>query len=312
MATPRPAPPLSGVRRAVKRALFASGHYARRLSQLAFPGAAVLCYHSIRGDHEPPLPFNELHVARSTFEGHCRLIAAQCQPISLADLRDARSGARTLPPRAVLVTFDDGYRGVLDYALPVLERYGIPAVVFSCAGPTMRGVHFWFDSVCRSAGECAVLEARSAPVAKWMALVHKNETAASPTDHHRPLTMDELNRLAASPLIEIGGHTMSHPTLALMSRDEQLREIAGCRDLLQEIVGKTPAAFAYPYGSSTLDYSPETAAAVQEAGFTLAFTTAQSFAGVEGSAYEIPRFVMLDSIDDAELAHRLAYSWWPA
>ena len=54
MATPQPAPLLSGIRRAVKRALFTSGYYGRHLSQLEFPGAAVLCYHSIRGDQEPP------------------------------------------------------------------------------------------------------------------------------------------------------------------------------------------------------------------------------------------------------------------
>jgi len=309
MATPQPAPPLSGMRRAVKRALFTSGYYGRHLSQLEFPGAAVLCYHSIRGDQEPPLPFNELHVTQSTFERHCELLAAHCHPISLTDLCDATSGARSLPPRAVLVTFDDGYRAVLDYALPVLERHNIPAVVFGCSDPITCGTHFWFDSVYRTAGECAVLEARSAPLATWAALVKANETPAAVADRHRPLTVDELKRLAASPLIDIGGHTMSHPTLALMSLEEQLREIAGCRNTLQQIVGTSMRAFAYPYGNLTLDYSPDTVSVVRRAGFALAFTTSQSFAGVDGNAYEIPRFVMLDSIDDVELAHRLSFSW---
>jgi peptidoglycan/xylan/chitin deacetylase (PgdA/CDA1 family) len=309
MATPRPAPPLSGIRRAVKRALFASGSYRRKFSQLEFPGAAVLCYHSIRGDEQAALPFNELHVARSTFEQHCRLIAEHCHPISLADLRDARSGARPLPPRAVLVTFDDGYRAVLDLALPVLERYRIPAVVFTCSGPVTRGMHFWFDSVCRTVGESAVLDGRSAPVSAWKALVTANETAAAASDQHRPLTVDELKRLAASPLIEIGGHTVSHPTLALMSHEDQQQEIAGCRGALRQIIGAPIDAFAYPYGVSTLDYSADTVCLVQRAGFSLGFTTGQSFAGVDCNAYEIPRFVMLDSIDEVELAHRLSYSW---
>jgi len=305
------APPLTRVRHAVKRVLLSSGYYARRLAQLEFPGVAVLCYHSVRGDNDGPLPFNELHVTRNTFEQHCQLIAAYCNPISLADLRAARSGARALPPRAVLVTFDDGYRAVLDLALPVLERYKVPAVVFCCSGPIIGGRHFWFDSVYRSGGEFAVLEARSAPVAEWLEFVAANEALASLSDLHRPLTVEELKHLGASPLIAIGGHTLSHPTLALMPVEDQQREVEGCRSVLTQLLGLPIDAFAYPYGASTRDYSPDTVSAVRRAGFDLGFTTAQTFAAVDCPAHEIPRFVMLDSIDDVELAHRLSFSWHP-
>jgi hypothetical protein len=48
---------------------------------------------------------------------------------------------------------------------------------------------------------------------------------------------------------------------------------------------------------------------VRGAGFDLGFTTEQGFAALDCPAYEIPRFVMLDSVDEVELAHRLSYSW---
>lgn len=310
MMADRPASPtLPVVRRVIKRALHKTGYYSRRLSQIRFPGVAVLCYHSVRGDGEAALPFNELHVAERTFERHCELLSTHCHPISLSDLRDARHGRRELPPRAVLVTFDDGYRALLDRALPILERYRIPAVVFGCAGPITRGTHFWFDSVCRAAGEAAVLEARCAPIDRWMGVVQSSDTPAPVSERHRPLTAEELRRLASSPFVDIGGHTVSHPTLALMSRAEQQREIEGCRGMLQEILGRSMEAFAYPYGSPGHDYSRDTVDVVRGAGFGLAFTTAQSFARLDCDAYEIPRFVMLDSIDEAELAHRLSVSW---
>lgn len=309
MATPSAAPRLMPVRRAVKRALFASGYYGRRLSHLTFPGVAVLCYHSVRADGDAPVPFNRLHVRESTFERHCEVIAAHCDPISLADLSDARRGVRVLPPRAVLVTFDDGYRAVLDRALPILERHRIPAIVFACLGPITRGTHFWFDSVCRTAGESAVLEARGAPIHTWTSVIRSSDTPAPVSDSHRPLTVGELRRLAASPLVDIGGHTVSHPTLALMSKDEQEREVDGCRGGLQDIVGTPMDAFAYPYGCPTHDYSQATIDVVKHAGFSMAFTTSQSFARVDCDAYQIPRFVMLDSIDEVELAHRLSFSW---
>src|SRR6266850_1794000 len=184
-----------------------------------------------------------------------------------------------------------------------------PAVVFGCSGPIVRGTHFWFDSVYQSAGEHAVLEARSAPVAEWTEFVTVNQLPASPSDRHRPLTVDELKRLAGNPLIEIGGHTLSHPTLALMSYAEQAREVEGCRTALEQLVGAPIGAFAYPYGVSTHDYSADTVSVVRGAGFDLGFTTKPGFAALDCPAYEIPRFVMLDSVDEVELAHRLSYSW---
>ena len=188
-------PPAASVRRAIKQSLFAIGYYHQRLSASAFPGIAVLCYHDICTSDDSTRT-SDLHVTTATFERHCRLIADACDPISLADFRAARQSGAVLPPRSVVVTFDDGYRGVLDHALPILERYGIPAAVFVAASPVLNGQHFWFDAMCRREGEAAVLKARALPYQKWRALVASIETTAGATESHRPLTSAELMRLA--------------------------------------------------------------------------------------------------------------------
>src|SRR5262245_6013186 len=303
------APPVvSSVRRAIKQSLFAVGYYHQRLSASAFPGVAVLCYHGVRISDDS-IPFSDLHVTKATFERHCRLIATACDPISLAELREARRTGRELRPRSVIVTFDDGYRGVLDHALPILERYGIPAVVFVSAAPVLDGRHFWFDALCRRQGETAVLKARGLPYHQWQALTEATAMALDETESHRPLTLMELERLAASPLIDIGAHTMTHPTLALAPVADQQREIAGCRAALERVLGKPVTAFAYPYGSLLEDYTSQTVSLVRDASFDLAFTTGASFAKLEGDPLQIPRFMMLDTVGDVELAHRLMFSW---
>jgi peptidoglycan/xylan/chitin deacetylase (PgdA/CDA1 family) len=309
MATRPDGPAFPGVRRAAKQLLFAAGYYRRRLLSLEFPGIAILCYHGVRRNDRESTPFKALHVTRQTFERHCRLLSETCNPISLDDLRAARAGVRALPPRPVLVTFDDGYRGVLDHALPALERYEVPAVVFVCAGPVFSGSCFWFDILWRLSGEAAVLEARRAAYSEWQALIAGVETSAPEFETHRPLTLTELEALAASPLIEIGGHTMTHPTLALTPIDDQYREIVECRRVLQEALTRPIDAFAYPYGSVGKDYTAATAAVVRQAGFGLAFTTEDAFATLDDDPFQIPRFMMLDSVDDVELAHRLSHSW---
>ncbi len=298
----------SRIRRAIKQSLFAVGYYHQRLSTAAFPGVAVLCYHGVRTSDDA-IPFSDLHVTKATFERHCRLIANACDPISLAEFREARRNGRELPPRSVIVTFDDGYRGVLDHALPILERHGIPAAVFVSAAPVLEGRHFWFDALCRRHGEAAVLKARALPYHEWRTLTEATATALYETESHRPLTPAELERLAASPLIEIGAHTMTHPTLALAPVEEQQREIAGCRAALERVLGTPVAAFAYPYGNLLEDYTSETVSRVRDARFDLAFTTGASFAMLECDPLQIPRFMMLAAVGDVELAHRLVHSW---
>jgi peptidoglycan/xylan/chitin deacetylase (PgdA/CDA1 family) len=299
---------LSSVRHAIKRSLFAVGYYHQRLSTSVFPGVAVLCYHGI-GTSDDSTRFSDLHVTEATFEGHCRLIADACDPISLAEFREVRQSGGVLPPRSVIVTFDDGYRGVLDDALPILERYGIPATVFVSAEPVLTGQHFWFDAMSRREGEAAVAKARALPYQQWRALVDSIETTAMETEWHRPFTRAELARLAASPLIEIGAHTMTHPTLALAPVKDQQREIAGCRTALERLLERPVTAFAYPYGNPFSDYTAETVSVVRQDRFDLAFTTGGSFATLECDPLQIPRFMMLDTVSEAELAHRLVHSW---
>lgn len=295
-------------RRAIKQSLFAVGYYHQRLSAAAFPGVAVLCYHGVRVSDDP-IPFGDLHVTKETFERHCHLISSACDPISLSELLEARRNGGELPPRSVIVTFDDGYRGVLDHALPILERYSIPAAVFVSASPVLDRRHFWFDALCRREGEAAVLKARALPYREWRALTDRTATALDETESHRPLTPAELQRLAASPLIEIGAHTMTHPTLALAPIEDQQREIAGCRTALERVLGRPVTAFAYPYGNVLEDYTPETVSLVRDARFDLALTTGASFARPDSDPFQIPRFMMLDTVGDAELAHRLVHSW---
>jgi hypothetical protein len=81
---------------------------------------------------------------------------------------------------------------------------------------------------------------------------------------------------------------------------------------LERVLGKPVNAFAYPYGNEFEDYTAESVNLVRDARFDLGFTTFESFATVEGDPFQIPRFMMLDTVGDVELAHRLVHSWHAA
>src|SRR5580765_2669306 len=204
----------------VKAGLLASGWYARRLERDSFPGVAVLCYHGIRpsASDAGDTPFAGLHVDAETFDAHCRLIAESCDPIDLATFSAAREGRGPLPPRPVLLTFDDGYRSVFELARPILRRYRIPAAIFVCSNPVRDQQLFWFDAIARKRGEAAVSDARAGGGAGWRELARRHATAADKGDPLAPMTRDQVAQLAAEGFA-IGAHTASHAPLAERSSD---------------------------------------------------------------------------------------------
>jgi peptidoglycan/xylan/chitin deacetylase (PgdA/CDA1 family) len=206
------------------------------------------------------------------------------------------------------VTFDDGYANWLTHALPVLERFDVPAVMFVCPDPVARGIRFWFDAVAAREGSAVVNTMKQLPYGEWRAAVARYETVAAPGDPHAPLAIEDVKALARSPLVEIGGHTLTHPILANASPAEQGEEIAGCARVLADWTGRAPKLFAYPNGRPGVDFSPDTVAQVR-ASFLDGFAIGEAFAHPERHVGEHRRFLMLDSISGGELAHRLAGAW---
>lgn len=149
------------------------------------------------------------------------------QGLSLKELLDAWEGGASLPPRPVVLTFDDAFGNFADHAAPVLRRLGFRATVFAVAG-YCGGRNDW---------------PTQPPVIPRMAL----------------LSLSDLRALADQGF-EVGAHTMTHPVLPALSRTEAGWEIAAARTTLEDGLGHAVTTFAYPYGQS----SPAIRAAVAD------------------------------------------------
>ena len=294
----------------VKQGLRTLGHYRRALSQETFPGVVVLCYHGVRPDGYAAggHPLDWLHVPASTFESHCRLIRECCDPISLDDWRAADAGKANLPKRPVLITFDDGYRGVVTRAMPILATYDLPAVVFVCTEPMETRRMLWFDAVVVRDGFDGLEAWKERPYAEWAEACAGTPCVAD-DDLRALMTPAELKVLADMKGIEIGGHTARHPILARGSAENQRREIEQNLQSIAQWTGRAVRAFAYPNGRPGIDYNADTLRILRNLNIDSAFTTRPAFARRDESALERSRFMLLDDASDAELAHRLTYSW---
>jgi peptidoglycan/xylan/chitin deacetylase (PgdA/CDA1 family) len=120
----------------------------------------------------------------------------------------------------------------------------------------------------------------------------------------RRLTDAEIESLAGGDLIEIGGHTVSHPRMSALTRDDQFEEIQRNRLFLGQLLGRSVTSFAYPYG----DYSRETLQIVSETGLQCACSTILGSVQSNTDPFQLPRRHVWDFNGD-EFASWLSQVW---
>lgn len=266
-------------------------------------------YHSISSRR--PDPWRNC-VDPERFAEQLALLHDRYRVMSLADLRGSLARHERLS-RAVVLTFDDGYRDNLLVAKPLLEQHGLPGTVFVTTGYVGLGRDFWWDDLlafCTQAGlENRPLweELHPLPQEERFDRLDAMWASAGATRPDPSLTLEsgELEQLVDDGLVSLGAHTVTHPHLASLPLSQQRAEIEGSAKYLADVVGHPIADFCYPHG----DFSPETVGLVREAGFEAACTV--RYASVTGRSrpLELPRVQVKDWDAEAlerELESRLA------
>ncbi|MBU6482631.1 MAG: polysaccharide deacetylase family protein [Nitrospirae bacterium] len=123
---------------------------------------------------------------------------------------------------------------------------------------------------------------------------------------HRALTPDEVRLLAQDGLVEVGSHTVEHPSLSALSVAGQRDEIRRSKIRLEEIVGHPVTSFAYPYGTRS-DYTAETVEIVREAGYDHACSNFEGLVRQGTDPCQLPRYLVRDW--DGEEFERHLMEW---
>ena len=195
----------------------------------------IVCYHAVSGTWDSPLAVSpevlDLQLGRLDRLGYRGFTFAEAE---------RRRAAGTLPARAAVVTFDDGYASTAA-ARPVLERLGWPATVFVVTSFTSSGAALAW-----------------AGTEHWLSSPHAHEL--------RPLDWDALAELAEAGW-EVGSHTVSHPRLPELGDEALERELVESRETIARRLGRCDT-IAYPYGA----VDRRVAAAGARAGYLAACT----------------------------------------
>lgn len=301
----------------------------------------VLTYHRVdRPEARPDLNPRLISATPPGFAAQMEEIARRFQVLPLTALLAALRGEAPLPPRPLLLTFDDAYVDFETHAWPVMRRLGLPVTLFvPTAYPDRPERGFWWDRLHRAISasapgsghletplgplDCRTPAARgrayarlsravkARPHAEAMALVDAVCAAVEIRSQSlAPLApavlgWEALRRLAGEG-VTLAPHTRSHPLLHRVPTAAARDEIAGARADLEREVGGAPPAFAYPDGG----YGPETLAILAELGFEAAFSTRRGIADLRCLApLEIPRINVGRRVTPALLRARLIA--WP-
>ena len=113
-------------------------------SRFFAPAAAILAYHSVVEDPQFTDYILGSSRARVHFERHIETLARKFSPVTIDDVAEFAKSGKRLPPRAVAVTFDDGFADNYEVALPILSRYGIPATFYIMVDAVENGTLPWY------------------------------------------------------------------------------------------------------------------------------------------------------------------------
>lgn len=220
----------------------------------------------------------------SLFEAHMRYLARWGGAMALSEVVRRIATGEPIPARTVVVTFDDGYADTLEVALPILQRYRIPATVYLTAGCIEERRPIWPDvlkyllaetprqevtltlnghteryalgdaasrwQVAKQLLDLVIVEGVAAPETVLEQLERQTDVTPEAVWRRSALMSWEAARAAADGdgLLAFGAHTMTHPVLARLPLEAARAEIAESKVLMERRLGRPVRHFASPFG----------------------------------------------------------------
>lgn len=213
------------------------------------PRVPILMYHSLDDSGSP------ISIAPAIFRRQMEVLRdSGFTGIPLSRLIDGWDGRAPLPPRPVVITFDDAFENLMRSAVGVLTEFQFSATLFAVSG------------YCGG----------------------RNDWPTQPAGVPRMplLSMSQLHELAELGY-EIGAHTVTHPPLGRTSTEQAKAEMHDSKRAIEDGVGRPVTTFAYPYGVA----SPQARAAAGEL-FRASCSTALGQSRREDDRQWLPRLEM--------------------
>jgi peptidoglycan/xylan/chitin deacetylase (PgdA/CDA1 family) len=261
-------------------------------------------WHTVESNSRPPDSWSP---SAHLFTEHIKFLLKSYTPISILEFLQIHEKKRLIhsyPKPPLLMGFDDGFKNVLRYALPILEEFKAPALFF-VIGEILRNPQFvpWYVErrhlIRKAVKKTVVYGNKSMNLgvrqdalrlmrlfdASFRMCTTESERQTVLTNFAEILGVDrpqghdldddlkfvdrnDLTNLSSSSLLTVGSHAMSHRDLVTLSYKEQVEELEQSDFLLQQQCPSYYPVIAYPGGSFNND-TIDIASRIYKAGFAV-------------------------------------------
>lgn len=293
-----------------------------RISGARRRGILVLTYHEVLGDSDPIEAWTV--VQEREFAQQMRWLNGHFKVVSLGEALRRMLGVEEFTENLAVVTFDDGYAGNRKVVLPIIESLGIPITLFVSTRGVQDQTPYWWDSVILalqpSGNQDVAIDLRGVGLGRYRLSRHEkgerrwtrvegvlsdlkkltpevrrdavskilcqtNGPGKATPSPLRSLTVEELQQMAASPLVTLGAHSHRHDILIQLREDEMRSDVRLSRELLERWTGRKVCHFAYPNG----DFDDTVINVLRETGFECAMAITPRAWRKSDSVFAIPR-----------------------
>ena len=204
----------------------------------------IVVYHNILPEYNG----DPMCVSIKTFKQQIQYLVENRNIISIDEFYQKFKN-KTLNIDDVVITFDDGYKDNIKYALPILEKYNIPATFYICTGFIENTA---LD--CREVAERVEQgnQFTSMRLYRRKQFIRKKKIQSMKNNDGLFMNIDDLKYINNSPLFTIGAHTQNHTMLKKENIFIKLKEIYISKLKLQKWTKNKVNHFCYPYGSHSL------------------------------------------------------------
>lgn len=267
--------------------------YGSLRSKITNSQTIILNYHRI-GPMNDNWIIKPLH--HKIFEKQVEYLSKNYEIISLKSLSEMLINGN-VPKKAVVITFDDGYKDNYEYAYPVLKKYDIPATIFLTTGPIEQKKLYWWDEINYALfnTDLKSMDITNIGTFKLISEIDKSKAAYNIVEKLKTIQNDKKMSITENIInlsgvnipeklgkkhilswneikkmdkngIDFGAHTVNHPILTNITLDEAKWEIEGSKYLIEETLERKINSFAYPNGKNN-DFNEDILSLVKKSGF---------------------------------------------
>jgi peptidoglycan/xylan/chitin deacetylase (PgdA/CDA1 family) len=278
---------------------------------------AIITYHHIGTKIDDYLLYR---IKTSDFQQQMRYLKQTHEIISFETLHQAFAGKKSLPRRAAIITFDDGYKDNYTEAYPILKKNNIPATIFLTTGPIETNAIFWWNIIgyvlCNTKLTKIDLEDfgvvsppskenmfhslrmtysrfKNIPEEKKKKLIDlliQKSDVNIPNDFGKDLMVswDNVKEMNENG-IDFGSHTVTHPILTHVPLNQVKVEIIESKKIIEKKLNRPITTFCYPNGFAT-DYNADIIQILKDNGFQSSVTAIPKMVTSKSNLFELGRF----------------------